>query len=345
MSDTESARYGQDLSQTLTAVSGKRDGDLETTNSLQGLSRALLQNEVRRLAGKRSVKISQRAKVQAKLDRTLTATKAIKAQKEEIIIKRPVEEEKALIVEGRVVSLDDRGLPGLSVALGQPNGSVIIAVKPQTTDRQGHYVFRLDEEVVAEIKEMIAKGIHVLVLDKSGELIGKTEKTFTLKGAVNKAPTIILRRKVIDPRRRVTARPARPARTVEPARGDDLIRPQAGGVLRQPVARPVITAQPGRRLGRISPLILAAKPPAVEARETARAAGPPAADAKAQPRRRSRKPAEDTKADDSTLTATDEPDGGAKAAKDEEPKPKRRAAKPRRRAAKPGRKPKGGSGR
>jgi hypothetical protein len=308
MANEQFDRLGSEIAKTFQGIGSERDRSLESVHNLQGMARALLQNEALRLSQKGSVKVSQLVKVQAKLDRSLAAVQAVAAEKTAFQVKRPTVTEKEMVIDGMVVDESRRGAAGLFVAMLDRNGRAVTGVERVQTDKTGHYLFRISGDLVAKFAEIAKAGITVRVETEKAQVLGSLAKPVVVSEPLTTLPTITVK----------SARPGRPTGglTQRPTT-DVVLRPEpGGGVIRQPITRPVLRVPPAG--GRVAPVVrsaAAAAPPAAQPKSAAEA--PPGAKPTARKQAPAGKPAAKAKtkaagAPASKTKKTTKPGGGTR---------------------------------
>lgn len=277
MANDQFERLGGEIAKTLQGIGGERDSGLETVHSLQGMSRALLQNEALRLSQKGAVKVSQLVKIQAKLDRSFGAAQAVAAQKSAFQVTRPKVGEKEMAVDGMVVDERGRGAAGAFIAMLDRNNRAVSGIERVQTDKAGHYLFRIAADMAAKFAEIGKAGITVRAETEKAQVLGSLAKPVVVTEPLTTLPTITVK----------SGQPGRPTGglTQRPTT-DVVLRPQpgSGGVVAQPITRPVLTV-PAAGL----------RPTPVVTRAAAPAAAPPKAAAAPSAEPAKRKPAAKSK--------------------------------------------------
>ena len=298
MANEQFERLGGEIAKTLQGIGSERDRSLESVHNLQGMTRALLQNEALRLSQKGGVKVSQLVKVQAKLDRSLVAVQAVAAQKTAFQVTRPKVGEKEMAVDGMVVDERGRGAAGIFIAMLDRNNRAVSGIERVQTDKAGHYVFRIAADMAAKFAEIGKAGITVRAETEKAQVLGALAKPVVITEPLTTLPTITVK----------SAQPGRPTGglTQRPAT-DVVLRPQpgSGGVVTQPITRPVLNVPVAGV--RPTPVVTRAAAPAAAPPKTAAAPPPSAEPAKRKPAAKAKgktpvKPAGKAKAKSKTRT-------------------------------------------
>ncbi len=141
------------LKQNLNDITAKRSTILSNFKDMQVFQRVLLQNEERRLTRKLGEEHPRVKALQTRLDQNLEIVGDLEVELEIANIKVPEVEENDVLIHGRVIDENLRGINGLTVFVQDEKGKKIRTVGSSETNASGYYGLKLDQAALKKVSK------------------------------------------------------------------------------------------------------------------------------------------------------------------------------------------------
>jgi protocatechuate 3,4-dioxygenase beta subunit len=227
-----------DLQQAIDQLASRRTEELGGLRLMHTLSHAMLQMETRRLANKLGKGHPRVKRLETQLKRNTQLTQDLRGEEEFASIQVPHIEDEDVLIQGRILDENKRGIAGLKVTVEKRANTPLEYIEPALTDMRGYYELHLKSDIV----EKEGGSGYLTIRSSAGKFLHKeTEKITIASGVRHYAEAEVARKKVPQP---APQKPAKAKRTKKPAPEKDewqvkgLVVDQAG----KPVSGVMVTA-------------------------------------------------------------------------------------------------------
>lgn len=141
------------LQQNLNDITAERSTILGNFKDMQVFQRVLLQNEELRLTRKLGMDHPRVKALQTRLDQNLEIVGDLEVELEIANINVPEVEENDVLIHGRVIDENLRGINGLTVFVQDEKGKKIRTVGSSETDASGYYGLKLDQAALKKVSK------------------------------------------------------------------------------------------------------------------------------------------------------------------------------------------------
>jgi hypothetical protein len=167
---------------------------LQQVRDVQVVMGALLQHEAQRLEHKLGTEHLRVQQIRSSLEQNQAVTRDLDVELEIAQVRIPTVDPKDVLIHGRVVDENQRGLAGLTVLLENVRGGIIRALGQAETQPSGYYALPIQAAVLERVASSINAGVFVVVCNPKGERIYRHKDPLRLVNGDRHLVNIALRR-------------------------------------------------------------------------------------------------------------------------------------------------------
>jgi hypothetical protein len=200
MTDQKTTGGLDDLLAVLTELAGEHPEAPSLLKDVQVMQQSLLQHEALRLAQKYGPDHPRTQQLQARLQDNLALVQAFEATLDSVRTREPAVTENGMLLHGRAVDENQRGVAGLTVSVEDEQGKVLRSLGRAETDASGYYTLPVDAHTVARLGKSGLKKVF-LVLRTARGVVRREPVPLTPVAGERTFVEVSLNREALRPRR------------------------------------------------------------------------------------------------------------------------------------------------
>ncbi|MFQ5793426.1 MAG: helix-hairpin-helix domain-containing protein [Candidatus Bipolaricaulia bacterium] len=202
-------RAAEEVKKLLDEIQGERFNALKETKDFQVFMRSLLQHEARRLETKLEKDHPRIRQLKARLKHNLDIVNDLEVELEIANIEPPDVGDDDLLIHGRVMDENHRGIRGLVVCMADDEGKTLATLGRFETDDSGYYSLVLDRTTVEKMPKAKEEGVFLTVCTKRDELIYRKPEPLKLTAGDRALEEVVLNREDLSTPRRAEKAPTK----------------------------------------------------------------------------------------------------------------------------------------
>jgi len=170
-----------DLESAVLELLGNPPVSIDSLKDVQLFHRSLLQREAGRLERKLGSDHPRVLRLKARADTSLKRAAATSAELELVRIQAPQAEVDDVLIHGRVILSNKRGLGNLMIRLEDEQGRQIKDLGETQTDAFGYYSIRVDPQTVEKLEKAGKSDVFLAVRDAKGKVVERRQQLVQLE--------------------------------------------------------------------------------------------------------------------------------------------------------------------
>lgn len=158
----------EDLLAVLTELVGEHPEAPNLLKDFQVMQQSLLQHEAARLEQNLGPDHPRTVQLRARLEDNVAVVQAVEATLDGARIRAPAVSEDGMLLHGRAVDENKRGVAGLTVVLEDEQGKTLRSLGQAQTDAYGYYALPVDARTVTRLAKGGQQKVFVVLRDPQG---------------------------------------------------------------------------------------------------------------------------------------------------------------------------------
>lgn len=152
-------------------IEGGHVNDLKNLKGLQMITQSLFQHEERRLKRKLGESHPRVRQIKEREKFNLNLINDLDVELEIANIKVSGARETDILIHGRVITGNHRGIKGLSVHLSDEKGKLLTLLGRSVTNHSGYYSLVIDADTSKKASGLLEKGVYLTVVTKEDKIV------------------------------------------------------------------------------------------------------------------------------------------------------------------------------